>query len=83
MARSHIPEALVKLTLILDESDDLRSWFAGLVALPFSRRLGALTSMARRMRADGQDEEIVRAMFSLTQPEIYSAVLDTIEDQGR
>ena len=39
--------------------------------------------MARRMRADGQDEEIVRAMFSLTQPEIYSAVLDTIEDQGR
>ena len=39
--------------------------------------------MVKRMRAEGQNEEIIKAVFSLAQPEIYRAVLNTLEEEKR
>ena len=79
MAQSHIPDELVKLTQVLSESRDLRSWFVGLKAVALSDRMNAFSSMAKRMKDEGQDEWLVSAVRSLAHPEIYRAVLVAVE----
>ena len=83
MARSKITDALVKLTQVLCESQELRSWFLGLRAVELSDRMNAFNSMARRMKEEGEDEWLVGAVRSLAQPEIYRAVMAAVEEQGR
>lgn len=83
MARSHIPEALVNLTQAIDDSSELRSWFVGLRGVPFADRINAFNSMAKRMREEGQDEAVIKAVLALAQPEIYRAVLNTVEEEDR
>ena len=78
MAQSHIPDGLVKLTQVLNESNELRLWFVGLKTATFSDRTNAFNTMAKRMREDRRDEEVVSAVFLLAQPEIYRAVLNAV-----
>lgn len=78
MTRSHIPDALVKLTQTLNESPELRMWFVSLKSIPFSDRVNAFHSIAGQMREEGQNEEIINAVSSLVHPEIYQAVLNTV-----
>lgn len=83
MARSHIPETLVNLTQAIDDSSELRSWFVGLKGIPFADRINAFSSMAKRMRLDGQDEAVIKAVSSLAHPEIFRAVLSILEGDDR
>jgi hypothetical protein len=81
MQQREITEAMVKMTLAFIETQRLREWFYGLEHLPVSVRQTALSEMTTQMRRDSQDTELVEAVASLANPDIYQSVLETVRER--
>lgn len=81
MARSTIPEGMVRFAHALVEDAALRSWFLDLQPLSASLRQAAFSRMAQQMRSEREDPELAAAVCALAQPEIYDAVLKTVRER--
>jgi hypothetical protein len=80
---SDIPEEMVSLAHALVETENLRSWFLALEALPASIRSAAFADMAAKMRAEGEDPGLSSAVAALVQAKMYESVLETVRERCR
>ncbi len=75
-----IDDGMVRLAQALVDTKHLRDWFCSLQELPNATRNAALTLMADRMRKDDEDPQLAKAVASLTNPQIYRSVLQTVSE---
>jgi len=75
-----LSEELITVTMVLSESGPLQKWFFGLEKAPLAVRGQEFHRLAESMAADGEDEQVVRAIRSLSQPEIYKAVSGVLRE---
>ena len=64
----------------LAEDGDLRAWFTRLGALPEGMRAKELLEIAGRMRAAGEDAELVQTAAMLANAELFSAAQAALAD---
>jgi hypothetical protein len=77
-----IPEKLITLVQLLRESETLRAWHQNLCHMPDAQRGVTIQLMAEQIRAGGEDPELVEAILSLANPQIFAAVSKTLRDMG-
>lgn len=77
-----IDEGLVRLAQALVETKDLRDWFFALQDLPRATRDAAFSEMSAKMRAAGEDAQLANAVSSLTNPQVYKSVLQTVQERS-
>jgi hypothetical protein len=76
---SEIPEELVTFIEVLGEDDDLRAWFDSFAETPDWRRAEEFRQLAMRMHAGGEHPHLIRATALLAEPDIYAAVVATLQ----
>jgi hypothetical protein len=79
VSASQIPEELVTFIRVLEEDEDLRAWFDSFADSPDWQRADEFRRLAMRMHAGGEHADLVRATAMLAEPEIYAAVVATLQ----
>ena len=77
-----IDEGLVRLAQALVETKHLRDWFFALQDLPQATRDVAFSEMSAKMHAAGEDAQLANAVSSLANPQIYTSVLQTVQERS-
>jgi hypothetical protein len=77
-----IDDGMVRLAQALVETKHLRDWFFALQDLPKATRNSAFSEMFAKMRAAGEDPQLANAVASLTNPQIYKSVLQTVRERS-
>ena len=77
-----IDDGMVRLTQALVETKHLRDWLLALKNLPKATRDVAFSEMSAKMRAAGEDPQLANAIGSLTNPQIYKSVLQTVRERS-
>ena len=80
MSESQIPEELVTFIEVLHEDGDLRAWFDSFADSPEWQRADEFRRLAMRMHGGGEHPHLVRATALLAEPEIYAAVVSTLQN---
>jgi hypothetical protein len=80
---SKIPEELVTFIQVLEEDEDLRAWFDSFADAPRWKREDDFRTLASRMQAGGEHQDLVRATALLAEPEVYQAVRAVLEKESR
>lgn len=78
-----IPEELVTFIEVLQEDGDLRAWFDSFGESPEWQRADEFRRLAMRMHAGGEHPHLVRATAMLAEPEIFAAVVVTLQTRER
>ncbi len=74
MSSGVVLDELTKFIAVLVEDEDLRLWFESFAEAPQAQRVAEFLGIAGRMRAAGEDAELVRATSLLAEPEVYEGV---------
>ncbi len=77
-----IDDGLVRLAQALLETKHLREWFFTLQDLSKATRDSAFSEMSAKMRAAGEDAQLANAVGSLTNPQVYKPVLQTVQERS-
>ena len=80
MKSAAVLDELTKFIAVLVEDEDLRAWFESFAALPEMLRAAEFAGLAGRMRAAGEDAELVRATALLAEVEIYEGVRRALQE---
>ncbi len=75
-----IDDGMVRLAQALVETKHLRDWFFALQYLPKATRDAAFSEMSAKMRAAEEDPQLASAIASLTNPQIYKSVLQSVNE---
>jgi NaMN:DMB phosphoribosyltransferase len=65
-------ESLQLLCRVIATEDSLRKWFGSLAKLPSNIRANAIMQITSQMRHADEEEEIIEAIGSLSNPEVYA-----------
>ena len=80
MKSAVVLDELTKFIAVLVEDEELRAWFESFESMPETLRGAEFVGLAGRMRAAGEDAELVRATALLAEPEIYEGVRRTLRE---
>ena len=80
MSEPQTPEELVTFIQVLQEDDDLRAWFDSFAEAPEWKRSDEFQRLAMKMHGAGEHPHLVRATAMLAEPEIYAAVVSTLQN---
>ena len=83
MAAPKLPEGIVRLTHALVEDSALRARFVALDSLTPTLRRAALQQMVAQMRSAREDQDLIDALQTMTHPEVYAAVRQTVRERCR
>ena len=72
---------MVNLAHALVETAQLRSWFYALEQLPEPLRETSFSEMAAKMRAAGEDVDLIEAVAALARPKMYETVLEAVRER--
>jgi hypothetical protein len=72
--------ALTLLTSTISSDDALRKWFLSLENLSSNLRANAILQITTEMRHGGEDMELIGAIAALSNPELYTALKETLQE---
>ncbi len=72
--------ALETLTVTFSSDKSLRRWFQTLETLAYNLRMNAILQITTEMRHGGEDPDLIDALAALSDPDLYDALKETLED---
>jgi hypothetical protein len=72
--------ALETLTVTISNDSDLQKWFRTLETLSYNLRINAILQITTEMRHGDEDPDLIQAIAFLSEPELYQAVKESLDD---
>jgi hypothetical protein len=72
--------SLELLTVTFSSDKSLRKWFKTLETLAYNLRMNAILQITTEMRHGGEDPNLINALAALSDPELYDALKETLEE---
>lgn len=77
-ADDSVSDNFIRMMQVLADDENLRKWFLSLKPMTDSLRHNVQAAMVEEMQAGGENPDLIEAVESLTDPDVYDAALKTI-----